>query len=163
MLRLLTDIAIQQRQFDLASEYCRQAQVVNSRVKDQTESAALLFAQAKLDYLMDFDADALDNARQSVQLYSAMGDRKASAVVYHMISKIQLKLGEPDAATAAARQGLAIAQSFERQAACRTLQRTNRGGPVVRLTSGAIRTQCGIWPRVFQIPLLPCRSCWADR
>ncbi len=59
-------------------------------VNDPTESAAILYAQAKLDHFLGDHASALHNAIRSAQLYTAMGDRKATAIVNHIISHIHL-------------------------------------------------------------------------
>lgn len=109
ILRLLTDIAIAQQRLDAAAEYCRQAQTVNNTLNDLTETAAILYAQAKLDHFWGNDREALTAATASAKTYEIMGDRKASAIVHHFISRLQCQLGERAAARSAAQYGLTIA------------------------------------------------------
>ncbi|MCB9115044.1 MAG: tetratricopeptide repeat protein [Caldilineaceae bacterium] len=108
-LRLLTDIALYRKELARAGVHLRQADEANRTVGDQTETAAILFAQAKLDHHLGYHAEALVNARESVALYAAMGDRKAQLVLSHMISRLHQKLGEAEPAQLAAQEALQIA------------------------------------------------------
>ncbi len=111
-LRLLTDLALRAQQLEQAADYCRQAELANHTVNDPTESAAILYAQAKLDHFLENHAAALQNAGRSVQLYRAMGDRKATAIVNHFIGRLYLACNETAAAQAAAEYGLVLARSL---------------------------------------------------
>jgi tetratricopeptide (TPR) repeat protein len=112
-LRLLTDLALRSRQLDEAADYCHQAQVANQAVNDPTESAAILYAQAKLDHFIGEHAAALTSAVRSAQLYTAMGDRKATAIVNHFVARLHLACNETAAACAAADYGLTLARSLD--------------------------------------------------
>ena len=107
--RLLTDIALYRKELERAGDHLRQADEANRTVGDQTETAAILFAQAKLDHHLGFHTEALANARQSVALYAAMGDRKALLVLNHMVSRLHEKLGEAEPARRAAQEALQMA------------------------------------------------------
>lgn len=122
ILRLLADIAVREQQLSLAQQYTQQAQMINVALNDQTENAAILFAQAKLALYFGNIAEALDSARQSLALYTAMGDRKAAAVIYVLLCAIYRRLGDVAAlqdsvargrALAAAVQDMQIAAMFE--------------------------------------------------
>jgi len=112
-LRLLADIAARQRQFALAQQYTTQAQVVNAVVNDQTEHAAILFAQAKLAHYFGNESEALTAARQSLAGYAAMGDRKAAAVIYLLLCRIYRALGEGAQLQMAAQQGRTLAVELQ--------------------------------------------------
>ncbi|MBK8051681.1 MAG: hypothetical protein IPK16_34095 [Anaerolineales bacterium] len=99
-LRLLAEIAISQRQLARAAVYFEQAQDANRLLNDQTEHAAILYAKAKLDHHLGYDRDALGVAELSAQIYAAMGDRKAVAMVQILISMLHSALRD----TAAARR-----------------------------------------------------------
>lgn len=111
-LRLLTDISLRSRRYEEAVEFCQQAQAANHTINDQTESAAILYAQAKLDHFMEDHSSARDNATRSAQLYMAMGDRKATAIVNHFVARLHLACNDPAAAQAAAEYGLSLAQAL---------------------------------------------------
>ena len=108
-LRLLSELALRARQLDEAADYCQQAEKANKVVNDPTESAAILYAQAKLDHFMGDHAAALANAKRSAQLYTAMGDRKATAIVNHTIAHFYVTCNETAAAQATAEYGLNLA------------------------------------------------------
>ena len=100
-------MALRSQQLDEAVDYCQQAQAANQVVNDPTESAAILYAQAKLDHFLGrARIRTMHNAIRSAQLYTAMGDRKATAIVYHTISHIHVAGNDPAAAQAAAEYGL---------------------------------------------------------
>lgn len=88
ILRLLADIAVREKQLPLAQQYTTQAQSINAAVNDQTENAAILFAQAKLSHYFGNEQDALASALQSLALYTTMGDRKAAAVIHLLLCRI---------------------------------------------------------------------------
>jgi nitrate reductase alpha subunit len=111
-LRLLTDLALRARQLEEAADYCQQAQAANQTINDSTESAAILYAQAKLDHFLGDDAAALVNALRSAELYAAMGDRKATAIVHHTIAHLHRAGNNSAAAWAAAVFGLDLARSL---------------------------------------------------
>jgi DNA-binding SARP family transcriptional activator/tetratricopeptide (TPR) repeat protein len=111
-LRLLTDLALRSSQLDEAAEYCQRAQAANQTVNDPTESAAILFAQAKLDHFMGDHRAALTNARRSVELYRTMGDRKGTAIVNHFVGRLYLACHEPHAAHTAAEYGLSLSRAL---------------------------------------------------
>ncbi len=112
-LRLLTDLALRAKQLDDATEFCYQAQVANQVVNDPTETAAILYAQAKLDHFMGDHAAALANAVRSAELYIGMGDRKAQAIINHFAVRLHLALNETAAAHAAAEYGLELAVALD--------------------------------------------------
>jgi tetratricopeptide (TPR) repeat protein len=112
-LRLLTDLALRSQQFDAAVDYCRQARNANHLVNDPTESAAILYAQAKLDHFMGEHAAALVTATRSAQLYSAMGDRKATAIINHFVARLHLACNETTAARAVVENGLSLARDLD--------------------------------------------------
>lgn len=109
ILRLLADIAVRGQQLPLAQRYTQQAQMINVALNDQTENAAILFAQAKLALYFGNIAEALDSARQSLALYTAMGDRKAAAVIHVLLCAIYRRLGDAAALQDAAMHGRALA------------------------------------------------------
>lgn len=109
-LRLLADLALDEQRYEEAAEFCQQAQVANEAANDQTEAAAILYAQSKLDYFLGNHATALASAQQSAALYAAMGDRKATGIICFSIAVMYLDLNNPEAARVAASQGLEIAQ-----------------------------------------------------
>lgn len=109
ILRLLADIAVREQQLSLAQQYTQQAQMINVALNDQTENAAILFAQAKLALYFGNIAEALDSARQSLALYTAMGDRKAAAVIHVLLCAIYRRLGDAVALQDAAMHGRALA------------------------------------------------------
>ena len=111
-LRLLTDIALDEDCLDEARAYCEEAQLANQVVNDQTETAAILYAQAKLDLFLGNYADALVSAEQSAQVYAAMGDRKASAIIQHMIGMLHSRLTHYDEARAATLVSMEIAHAL---------------------------------------------------
>ena len=111
-LRLLSDLALLEAQVQEAADYCRQAEQVNQQLNDPTEAAAILYAQAKLDHYLGFQSEALAGALRSAERYAAMGDRKASAIVHHFISRLYLALDDIAAARAAAEFGIAIAHAL---------------------------------------------------
>ena len=108
-LRLLTDIALVQKELERAGDHLRQANEANRTIGDQTETAAILFAQAKLDHHHGYHAEALVSAQQSAAIYAAMGDRKARLVLNHMISRLYQKLGKRNDARQAAQESLDMA------------------------------------------------------
>jgi tetratricopeptide (TPR) repeat protein len=112
-LRLLADIAARERQFALAQQYTTQAQVVNAAVNDQTEHAAILFAQAKLAHYFGDEHAALASARQSLAGYTAMGDRKAAAVIHLLLCRIYRALDDPANLQASAQQGRRLAAELQ--------------------------------------------------
>jgi tetratricopeptide (TPR) repeat protein len=112
-LRVLADLALRQKRFDQAAEFCQQAQTANQSVNDPTESAAILYAQAKLDLFLGNYAIALQNAQRSAQVYAAMGDRKAVAIIYETISRIHMAQQATAAARAAAEDSLEIARLLD--------------------------------------------------
>ncbi len=112
-LRLLTDLALRSRQLGAAADYCQQAQAANEAVNDPTESAAILYAQAKLDHFLGDHSTALTNAIHSAQLYTAMGDRKATAIVNHFVARLHLACKDTAAARAAADYGLVLARALD--------------------------------------------------
>jgi tetratricopeptide (TPR) repeat protein len=111
-LRLLTDLALRQRLLQDAAAYCEQAQVANQDVNDPTEAAAILYAQAKLDHHLGNHDAAVASARRSAQLYAAMGDRKAVAIIHFTIARFHLRQQETAAALAAAEYSVDIAGSI---------------------------------------------------
>jgi hypothetical protein len=110
---LLTDLALRSRHLDEAADYCQQAQAANQVVNDPTESAAILYAQAKLDHFLGDHNAALVNAVRSAQLYTTMGDRKATAIVNHFVGRLHLACNQATAARAAAEYGLNLARSLD--------------------------------------------------
>lgn len=108
-LRLLTDIELARKELGRAGNYIRLADEANQGISDQTETAAILFAQAKLDHHLGCHAEALANAQRSVDIYAAMGDRKAQIVLNHMISRLYQSLGNFPAAQTAAVRSLEMA------------------------------------------------------
>ena len=70
-LRVLADIAVREQQVTLAQQYTTQAQMVNATVNDQTEHAAILFAQAKL-------AQSLGTTVASIQTLERAGELAGS-------------------------------------------------------------------------------------
>lgn len=111
-LRLLTDLALRSRQLNEAADFCQQAQAANQAVNDPTESAAILYAQAKLDHYVGEHAAALRSATRSAQLYTAMGDRKATAIINHFVARLHLACDDSAAARTAAEYGLSLALSL---------------------------------------------------
>lgn len=108
-LRLLADIAAREQQYALAQQYTTQAQVVNAAINDQTEHAAILFAQAKLAHYFGNEQEALASARQSLAGYTAMGDRKAAAVIHLLLCRIYRALGDQANLQATVQQGRRLA------------------------------------------------------
>ncbi|MBW7883210.1 MAG: hypothetical protein H3C34_11355 [Caldilineaceae bacterium] len=121
-LRLLADIALARKQLDRASEYCQLASAANQVANDRTESAAILFAQAKLDFHLGYYGEALTDAQRSADMYAAMGDRKALTVLYHMISRLYLAQRDTVQARAAATFALSIATELNDAAMIRLCQ-----------------------------------------
>ena len=113
ILRLLADIAVREQQLPLAQQYTQQAQMVNATLNDQTENAAILFAQAKLALYFGNTTEALDSARQSLALYTTMGDRKAAAVIHVLLCAIHRRLGDDAALQAAVARGRALAAEVQ--------------------------------------------------
>jgi len=113
ILRLLADIAVREKQLPLAQQYTQQAQQINATLNDQTENAAILFAQAKLALHFGNGAEALENARQSLAIYTAMGDRKAAALIHVLLCAIHRKLGDDANLQMAAARGRAIAAEVQ--------------------------------------------------
>ncbi len=113
ILRLLADIAVREQQLPLAQQYTQQAQMVNATLNDQTENAAILFAQAKLALHFGNMAEALDSARQSLALYTAMGDRKAAALIYVLLCIIHRRLGDDVALQESVARGRALAEEVQ--------------------------------------------------
>ncbi len=112
MLRLLADVAIVEKRNEQASEYFRQAYEASYLLNDQTETAAILYAQAKLDHALGNYKEALVSIMRSIEIYAAMGDRKASATAHVMLSMIHRRLNDQGASLAAARVALALAQAL---------------------------------------------------
>ncbi|HHY54072.1 MAG TPA: AAA family ATPase [Chloroflexi bacterium] len=112
-LRLLADIAAREKQYALAQQYTTQAQVVNAAINDQTEYAAILFAQAKLAHYFGNEQEALTSARQSLAGYTAMGDRKAAAVIHLLLCRIYRALGDQENLQATAQQGRRLAAELQ--------------------------------------------------
>jgi hypothetical protein len=79
---------------------------------DPTESAAILYAQAKLDHFLGNQAEALASALNSTQLYKTMGDRKAVAIVNHFVGRLHLACQQAGEARITAEQGLALARAL---------------------------------------------------
>jgi DNA-binding SARP family transcriptional activator/tetratricopeptide (TPR) repeat protein len=109
ILRLLADIAVRKQALELAQQYTRQAQQVSAVLNDQTENAAILFAQAKLAHYFGNEEEALENALQSLALYTAMGDRKAAAVIHLLLCRIYRALGDEAKLCEAAARGKELA------------------------------------------------------
>lgn len=109
ILRLLADIAVRKQELELAQQYTRQAQRVSALLNDQTENAAILFAQAKLAHYFGNEEEALENALQSLALYTAMGDRKAAAVIHLLLCRIYRALGDEAKLREAAARGKELA------------------------------------------------------
>ncbi|MCS6826759.1 MAG: tetratricopeptide repeat protein, partial [Caldilinea sp.] len=109
ILRLLADIAVRKQELELAQHYTRQAQQVSAVLNDQTENAAILFAQAKLAHYFGNEAEALESALQSLALYTAMGDRKAAAVIHLLLCRIYRALGDETKLCEVAARGRALA------------------------------------------------------
>lgn len=112
-LRLLADIAAREQQYALAQQYTAQAQVINAAINDQTEHAAILFAQAKLAHYFGNEQEALVNARQSLAGYTAMGDRKAVAVIHLLLCRIYRALGDQANLQATVQQGRRLAAELQ--------------------------------------------------
>ncbi|HAJ35532.1 MAG TPA: hypothetical protein DCL15_07550 [Chloroflexi bacterium] len=112
-LRLLADIAAREKQYALAQQYTAQAQVVNAAINDQTEHAAILFAQAKLAHYFGNEQEALASARQSLAGYTAMGDRKAAAVIHLLLCRIYRAIGDQTNLQAAMQQGRRLAAELQ--------------------------------------------------
>lgn len=112
-LRLLADIAAREQQYALAQQYTTQAQVVNAAINDQTEHAAILFAQAKLAHYFGNEQEALASARQSLASYTAMGDRKAAAVIHLLLCRIYRALGDQANLQATVQQGRRLAAELK--------------------------------------------------
>ncbi len=108
-LRLLIDVDLARKELQSAGNHIRLADEANRGVGDQTEAAAILFAQAKLDHHLGYHAEALINAQRSAEIYAGMGDRKAILVLNHMISRLYQTLGDLPAAQAAAVRALDMA------------------------------------------------------
>ena len=70
MLRLLADVAIVEKRNEQASEYFRQAYEASYRLNDQTETAAILYAQAKLDHALGNYTEALTSITRSIEIYT---------------------------------------------------------------------------------------------
>lgn len=94
ILRLLADVALQEEELALAQQYTAQAQGLHTATNDQTERAAVLFAQAKLAHYFGNEQEALESARQSLAIYVAMGDRKAAAVIHLLLCRVTRALGD---------------------------------------------------------------------
>ncbi|GIV67435.1 NB-ARC domain-containing protein [Caldilinea sp.] len=109
ILRLLADIAVRKQALELAQHYTRQAQEVSAVLNDQTENAAILFAQAKLAHYFGNEIEALESAQQSLALYTAMGDRKAAAVIHLLLCRIYRALGDEMRLGEAVARGKALA------------------------------------------------------
>ncbi|MFO7635530.1 MAG: NB-ARC domain-containing protein [Caldilinea sp.] len=113
ILRLLADIAVRKKQLHLAQEYTTQAQMINATVNDQTESAAILFAQAKLAHYFGNEPEALDSAHQSLAIYTTMGDRKAAAVIHVLLCRIYQAMDDGANLQASALRGRALAAEVQ--------------------------------------------------
>jgi DNA-binding SARP family transcriptional activator/predicted ATPase len=113
ILRLLADIAVREQQLSLAQQYTQQAQMVNAALNDQTENAAILFAQAKLALHFGNEVEALESAQQSLALYTAMGDRKAAAFIHLLLCAIYRRLGDAAALQDVAARGRALAAEVQ--------------------------------------------------
>jgi len=111
-LRLLTDLALYEEHIEEAVAYCFEAQQANQAVNDPNETAALLYAQAKLDHYLDNHTQALVSAERSAQVYASMGDRKAVAIIQHSIGLIHLALTNLDASRSATQVSLEIARAL---------------------------------------------------
>jgi hypothetical protein len=112
-LRLLADIAAREKHYALAQQYTTQALVVNAAVNDQTEHAAILFAQAKLAHYFGNEQEALASARQSLSGYTAMGDRKAAAVIHLLLCRIYRALGDEENLRTSAQLGRRLATELQ--------------------------------------------------
>jgi DNA-binding SARP family transcriptional activator len=112
-LRLLADIAVREQQLALAQQYTTQAQMVNATINDQTEHAAILFAQAKLAHYFGNEQEALANALQSLASYTAMGDRKATAVIYLLLCRIYKTIDDQVNLQLSAQHGRSLAAEVQ--------------------------------------------------
>lgn len=112
-LRLLADIAAREKQFSLAQHYTDQAQSANAAINDQTENAAILFAQAKLAHYFGNEQEALISAQQSLASYTAMGDRKAAVVIYLLLCRIYRALDDRAQLQASMQNGRALAAELQ--------------------------------------------------
>ena len=90
-------------------QYTAQAQSANAAINDQTENAALLFAQAKLAHYFGNEQEALASALHSLASYTAMGDRKAAAVIHLLLCRIYRALDDLAHLQASAQRGRALA------------------------------------------------------
>ncbi len=113
ILRLLADVALQEEELTLAQQYTVQAQGLHTATNDQTERAAVLFAQAKLAHYFGNEQEALECARQSLALYAAMGDRKAAAVIHLLLCRVARALGDETGFQKYLQQGRALALAVQ--------------------------------------------------
>jgi DNA-binding SARP family transcriptional activator len=109
ILRLLADIAVREKQLPLAQAYTAQAQSINAAINDQTETAAILFAQAKLLHYFGNEEEALASALQSLAIYTAMGDRKAASVLHLLLCRVYQALADGENLQASVAKGRALA------------------------------------------------------
>jgi hypothetical protein len=104
---------VREQQLALAQQYTTQAQMVNATINDQTEHAAILFAQAKLAHYFGNEQEALANALQSLASYTAMGDRKATAVIYLLLCRIYKTIDDQVNLQLSAQHGRSLAAEVQ--------------------------------------------------
>lgn len=89
-LRLLTDSLLQlpERDFDLATQYCRRALKLCEELQDRAELAITLLTLSRIHRTQGNLDLARQHAEESFKLLAKMGDRRSQALVLFQLSRI---------------------------------------------------------------------------
>lgn len=88
IFRLLADIAQELRDFESAQKYCKQALYLSAKNSNEREHALAHYSQAAIYQESNHLDLAVDEAKQSIRMLRALGDRKSTAYVTNLLGYI---------------------------------------------------------------------------
>lgn len=93
-LGLLADVAIKQENYDLGEQYCQQALALCEEIQEQGEVAIILYILSEACRRRGDLASARDHAKNSLTLFTRMGDRKMQARTLLRLGLVHVDLNE---------------------------------------------------------------------
>ena len=112
-IRLIVDVAIEQREYATAEEYCRQALVIAQQLQNRAEIAAIYYSMTVVARMQQRLVLALDYSSSAQEFFEKMGDRGFLALILYEQSRIQYLLGELSLAQSAAEHSAALFRLLE--------------------------------------------------
>ncbi|MCB0085505.1 MAG: hypothetical protein KDE47_31405, partial [Caldilineaceae bacterium] len=87
-LRLLVDIALEEKEFDAANQYCARALDFSNQIHDRGELAATYYSLTVNARLQKEYNQAHTYAKEALALFELMGDRGFQALMHYELSRI---------------------------------------------------------------------------